>query len=370
MKVTCNRSALLDAVSMANAVVPSRSTKPVLQCLRLDAMDDHIVVMATDLEVAVRARVNEVETARTGQALAPASELQGILRETSDATVELEYDDDSLMVRGSDSDFRLYGFDIREYPPIPEVEGESAQTIETSTLKELAKKTVYAAAREVSRYAINGVQWERKNNRLQMVATDGRRLAVASGPFAGKSSSDELKCIVPTRMMGLLDRLLEDDDGKVGIHATDTQLLLHTEQIMLSTVLVEGTFPNYEDVIPKDINFSVELEVPSFLSAVRRAALLSDDESKGVRMLFSSGTLTVLAEAAERGQAKVTFSVDYDGEDFNVAFNPHFLVDALRVVGTDTVSLEFTEATRPSVMKAGAGFLYVVMPVELPGGKR
>jgi DNA polymerase-3 subunit beta len=231
-------------------------------------------------------------------------------------------------------------------------------------LKRMAEWTVFAAAKENTRYAINGVLWEKDKQMLSLVATDGRRLSFAKGALA-KGDGQNFECIVPVKAMNLFQRVLTDPEALVGVKVTPTQLVLKSARATVSTALVEGQFPRYRDVIPVDCDRTVKLATGEFLSAVRRAALLTNEESKGVRLAFRKGQLTLASRAPSQGEATIEVSVDYSGADLDIGFNPHFLIEALKNVGADEVTLQLKDSSRPGVLKAAPEFLYVVMPVNL-----
>jgi len=368
MKVICNRAALHEALSTVGGVVPTRTTKPVLQCLRLVADENGLVLVATDLEVGIRYQVGEVEIGEPGEILAPAAKLAAIVHELTDPTVSLESDKEMLHVRGQGSHYKLYGFDVGEYPPVSQMEGEGDISIDLGTLHKLVRRTAYAAARETTRYAINGVLWRVSGSKLELVATDGRRLAVASGDLKSKASS-ECVVIVPAKAMGMIDRLGDHGDQQVAIKLTENQMILASSSVVLVCSLIEGHFPQYESIIPHDCVRRAKFKTVDLLAAVRRAALLTNEESKGVRLAFSSEGLVLHSQAPEQGEATIQADVvEYQGDQIEIAFNPQFLIDMLRVVGDETIGIELKEPTNPVVVKAVTDFLYVVMPVTVRQG--
>jgi DNA polymerase-3 subunit beta len=228
-------------------------------------------------------------------------------------------------------------------------------------------QTLFAAARESTRYAFNGVLVTAKGKKITFVATDGRRLAMASGdiPTAGKMSKEGLKAIVPAKALQLVDKVVDDPEDSVGFQLRDNQVIFHTPDCTLTSNLVEGQFPPYEDVIPKDTDKKMTAATADFMSAIKRASLLTTEESKGVRMHFSKKGLVLTSRSPEAGEATVNFPCKFEGPEIEIGFNPQFLVDALRVVDADEITMEMSAPNRPGLVKAGANFLYVIMPVNL-----
>jgi DNA polymerase-3 subunit beta len=363
MKVICDRSALNEALSATSSVTLSRTPKPILQCIRVTAEKDLLTLTAYDQEVGLRFRVREVEVSRPGETLVTGDRLLGIVRESSDDTLSFEMTDDTLHVRGRDSHFEIYGQDVREFPPVGDLEGSPDFTVKLSGLQSAIEKTLFAAARENTRYAINGVLWEKRGNRLQLVATDGRRLALSGMSFEKTTGSDG-EAIVPTKALGLIGKLHLDAEALIDIKMSANQIIMRADRATISSVLVEGRFPKYQDVVPRDFEKRIEIETEKLLSAVRRAALLTNEESKGIRISLSGEGMILSSRAPEAGAATVRLPVEYKYEPMDIGFNPSFLIEALKVCEETTV-FEVQTSTKPGVFRSGNDFKYVVMPVNL-----
>lgn len=367
MKVICNRGALLEALTVTGNVVATRTPKPVLQCIKLTAENDALTLAGTDLEVAIRYTDNQVQIEQGGEVLVPADKFRDIVRESVDDTLAIEVSGDTANIRGQDSHFKIFTQKASEFPPVPGFEGEAHFSIQGGQLKQLIGQTLFAAAKESSRYAFNGVLLNTKGKRVHLVSTDGRRLAQANGDIAteGKHEKDGAKAIIPAKALTLVDKLVDDPEEMVKFQLTETQVIVHTSNATLTSSLVEGQFPPYEDVIPKDTDKKMTASTADFLSAIRRASLLTTEESKGVRLQFSKKGLVLTSRSPEAGEATINFPCKYEGADVEIGFNPQFLVDALRVVDSDEITLELTAPNRPGLLKGGPNFLYVIMPVNL-----
>ncbi len=367
MKVICNRGALLEALNVAGNVINPRSPKPVLQCIKVTAADDRITLAATDLEVAIRYSDAQVQIEQPGEALLPADKFRDIVRESMDDTLSITIKDDRAIIKGQDSEFKIFTQPASEFPPVPDFEGEADFEVAGGHLKQLIGQTLFAAAKESTRYAFNGVLVVAKGKKISLISTDGRRLAQANGDLsnADKLSKDGVKAIIPTKALQLVEKLIDDPEEAVGFQMRENQVIVHTSNATLTSNLVEGQFPPYEDVIPKDADKKMTASTADFLSAIKRAALLTTEESKGVRMHFTKSGLKLTSRSPEAGEAEVNFACKFEGGDVEIGFNPSFLTEALRVVDTDEIALELTAANRPGLLKGGANFLYVIMPVNL-----
>src|SRR3954470_13103705 len=370
MKVICNRGALLEAITVAGNVVQARTPKPVLQCLKLTAADDKLTVAATDMEAGIRYIDAQVQIEQPGETLLPADKFRDIVRECVDDTLSIETSEGdgagTASIKGQDSHFKIFTQKASDFPPVPDFEGEPDFTLAGGQLKQLINQTLFAAAKESTRYAFNGVLVSVKGKKINLVSTDGRRLAMAKGDLiSDQTGKDGRKGIIPAKALNLIDKLIEDPEETVGFQLRENQVIFHTSSATLTSNLVEGQFPPYEDVIPKDADKRMTAGTADFLSAIRRAALLTTEESKGVRMAFSKSGLKLSSRSPESGEAEITFACKFEGSDVEIGFNPSFLTEALRVVDSDEISLELSAPNRPGLLKGGADFLYVIMPVNL-----
>jgi DNA polymerase-3 subunit beta len=367
MKITINRSALAEALGLVTAVVPTRTPKPILKCVRIAAAGKETRISATNLEMGIDYLLAEVEVQQEGEAVLEAERLAAIARESAEDVLVLETSDTTCEIRGADSHFSVYGQDPKQYPKVPAFgPGAADLTISLEQLQLGIEQCLFATAKESSRYAINGVLWEAKGRKLLFVATDGRRLArcrvelqqAAAGP-------GERKVIVPARTMALLQKLVSHDKESVAVKLVENQILLSCANVVISSNLVEGNFPKYEDIIPSDYDKKLSLPTEGALSAVRRAALLTSEESKGIKLALSRDGLVFSGSSPEAGAAEVSMPVEYSSEPMDIGFNPQFLIDVLRVVKTPEFELELGQPDRPGLIKSGADFLYVLMPINL-----
>ncbi len=394
MKVICDRGALLDAINLISGAVAARTPKVQLTCVKLSATKKgnagELTLLATDAEISLRLKLAQVDVQQAGDALIPADKLRQIISaEDSEPTLTLETENEMMHIKGQDAHFKVFGYNVADYPPVPEIAGviagsdaNKAKAVFSQNAGALAatvSRTLFATARENSRYAINGVLMKRDGKKMEMVATDGRRMAMCRATLTGASDKDAkaISCIVPTKALNMLMRLIGNPDDQVQIAITDNQVFFgvgaatgksETHHAVLSSTLVEGTFPPYEDVIPKDQDKKVTFDRDVVSSAVRRAALLTNEESRGVRMAFKSKgkQLELSSRAPEMGEARVEVGLaGYEGEDIEIGFNPTFITDALKVMNDPQVIMELKAPNKPGVIKSGADFVYVVMPVNL-----
>jgi DNA polymerase-3 subunit beta len=366
MKVDFHRTALAEALGLVNTAIAPRTPKAILKCVHLSAAGDALRLSATDLEVGVSYAVAEVEIHEPGQAVLPADRLTAIVRESTDDVLHLAADAEKCMITSSDSNFTIYTQPAAQFPPVPLFEGPPDMEISLDALQAGIEQCLFATARESTRYAINGVLWQAQGKKLTFVATDGRRLArsrVGLKKAAGDKTDRET--IVPTKIMALLDRLDGQEKQSAAVRVVDGRLLIGCGKVDLSSNLVEGNFPKYEDIIPADYDKKLTLSTEAVLSAVRRASLLTSEESRGVKIAISPGSMVFSSRTPEAGDAQVTMAAEYKGEPVEISFSPQFLIDALRVMKTPEFTLEIGQSDRPGLLKSGPDFLYVLMPISL-----
>jgi DNA polymerase III subunit beta len=374
MKIQCQRDALLTACQLVGAAVAVRSTKPVLACIKAVVQDDALFLMATDNEIGVRYELRGVDVKRGGAAILPPGKLISILRESSDATVTLDADENGTLVRTTTGKFNLPGGNPAEFPDIPAFnDGGAYHELNAGVLRTMIKRVAFAADKTeaTARWAVTGVLWEAEKGKARLVATDTRRLALCEAPAEvhGKKESKDEKApshLVPQKAIQLLDRSLTDDGETIRIALSANEAMFQTGRALICSKLVEGRFPPYRDIIPKKPGVTLPVPVADFLSRVRQAAIMTDDETKRVEFKFEAGQVTLNAQGgADNGSGEVKLELpDYKGGEVEIAFNPQYLIDMLRAVDNEpTLKLEMTDGQKPAVFRLGEDYLYLVMPL-------
>lgn len=370
MKIRSPKEPLLAAVQTAAAVVPSRSPKPVLTNIKFEADQQGAVVSATDLEVGIRAAVEGVETLAAGAVLLPSSRLVAILREAAAGTVfEIESDGTAAIVKAPRSEFRLPVEDPLEFPSVAGFPDGPRYELSMPLVHELVRRTVFATDNESSRYALGGVLLELSATSVIAVGTDGRRLAKMEGPcqLHEGSAADPATAqpIIPARAMQLVERCLSGPDTPVQIAVRGSEILVRTGGTTISARLVEGRFPRWRDVFPERPDAArVQLVAGPLLAAVRQAAIVTSEQSKGVDFSFEPGQLVLSGRSAESGESRVELPIDHAGATVRIKLDPRFMSDFLRVLDpASTVTVELTDAQSACVCSTDDGYGYVIMPL-------
>jgi len=367
MKVRCTREPLLAALQSASVVVPARSPKPVLTNVKLEATQGSAVLSATDLEVGIRTEIEGVETSAPGAVLLPSGRLSAIVRESSPGTVfDIHSDGTATVVKAPRSEFRLPAEDPLEFPSVATFPAEPCFEISTPLMRELVRRTVFATDNESSRFALGGVLLELTSTAVTAVGTDGRRLAKMEGPAASVNGTPaDAQPIVPARAMQLVERCLGNADTPIHLAVRPSEILVKTGPTTISARLVEGRFPRWRDVFPERPDaVRVSLVAGPFLAAVRQAAIVTSEQSKGVDFAFQRGALVLSGRSAESGESRIELPIDHHGADVKIKMDPRFVSDFLRVLdGGANVSVELTDAQSACVCRTEDGYGYVIMPL-------
>lgn len=379
MKIRVPTQLLVEGVGHTATVAASKSPKPILECIALRADDaTGVILEATDLDVGIRYHLADASVETGGSLVVPAGRLLSIVREIDEEDTVLEGDEGNLAVDTGRSQFRVRGENTEEFAQLPFFPETETLTLPADVLHGLIRRTRFATATDAGRYALHGVLLLVNKNGIEMVATDGRRLARATAPGGTASGAkQELRAIVGPKGLGLLERVLGTSGSEVSVAILDRQILFRSGGVLIVSRLIDGTFPAYEDVIPKSTELSFVVTVADLMAGLRRASLLTTRDALSVELLLDpgdgvdadgerTGNITLRSRAVEVGEAKISVPVSYEGPPAKLGFNPAFLQDALKVMDPAAeVKFSFTDAKAPVVMSDGEDYTYVVMPVAL-----
>lgn len=376
MELTIERSVLLSGLGLAQGIVERRNTVPILSNVLLEGKAATLTLMATDLEVGLRAQL-ACKDSKPGTITLNARKLFEIVRETEAGEIAMKsLEGDWVEIKCGRARFKMMSLDPRSFPAMPGA-GEQPTTgagttatlkIAASMLSAMIDQTIFAVSPDETRYNLSGVFIEGlEAGKVRMVATDGHRLALVDRPCAGFTLAKG--AILPRKGLGELKRLL-DQAGEAEVSLTlESQLAwLRHGQTEVSMRLVEGEFPDYRGVIPSSSKYRVRVQREALLNAIKRAAIFSSERYHGIRMALSNGTLTVSSTSPELGEASETIDVEFTGDDFSVGFNAAYLMQALGVIPpADELVLAVSDEVSPGVVGPADddSFRYVVMPMRL-----
>ena len=369
MKITIPKQELLTAVNTVKGVVSLKSALPILSHILMEAEKDTLKLTATDLKVSIECTVDcTVEEA--GALTVSSQRLSMLLNELPDADITLELLDSSVVeLRCGVVETKLFSISPEEYPPIRKFDNLVPLVFKQSVLRKLFLKTSFAICTDQSRYNLTGLLLETRPDGLRVVATDGRRLSLALSDEAIPEDRD-IKVIIPSKMIHELESLLSDDPEKtVDVLLDESQAAFIFNRVRVITSLIEGNFPNYEAVIPKkqDKEFVVNLE--NFTRCMRRAAAMTNDKFRSVRIIFEPGMMRLSVKTPEVGEYEEELPVDYSGDTIEIAFNPFFVLDVLKYIESENVCLQLKDGSNPGVIKPYSEapldtYVNVVMPIR------
>jgi len=375
MKFKINRDHFVSGLGQVLNVVGTRATMPILSNVLIEADDGFISLTTTNLDLGIRCRI-KADVSEKGALTLPVRKLSSIIKELPSLDVELEtYSNNQAKITSGSSLFRVMGIGSDEFPPLPSFSDQHSYSLRQEDLLRMLKSVSYAQSSDETRYIMNGVFFNFEENHLTLAATDGRRLGVISKEVE-VTEENAGHLILPAKTVTEVERLLGKGDS-VRIAFNERQVAFEinasegdedsglVEGIYLVSKVVEGNYPNYRQVIPKGNDRHIKLNRENFSNCVRRAALVTSDKNHSVKINVKKDLLEVTGQSPEFGESNVSLSVEYDGPEITVSFNPQFILDPLRALTRDEVIFEFKDELSPGVIRTQDSFLCVIMPLRL-----
>lgn len=364
MKLLCDRERLREGLALVGGVIPNKSTRPAIENMLLVATDDALELVGTDLEVAVRYRIDDVKVGEPGTALVPSRVFTDFVRDLSGETVNLSMTSNHIEVSSGADRCELPISDPEEFPVVARFTDEGALSIQGGSFTRLVSRTSFAIAKEQGRYAMHGILTLIEDQVLRMVATDGRRLAVASTPIDSPASPPS-KAILPAKGAQAFCRLVTDDLEQIELHIDENQMGIRTKRGEIFARLIDGEFPRYAAVIPTDPANRVEADGESLTRKIKLVSNVTTQDARAVKLVIKGQKLELTGRSTTSGQATSEMEVHFGGDEAEIAFNPDFLLEGIRHCETDMVALEFNDRTSPGKFTLGENYVYVVMPITV-----
>lgn len=361
MIFSINKSLFSDALSLVASVVPERSARPILQNLLLAGnADGSIRLSATDLEIGISMTVQTEKMTDPATVLLPAGRLNALIKGTFAEDLQISIENNRAEIKTKQGKFQIPGQDPTEYPVIPEFVAEKAIFIHGDDFAEAIQKTVFATAKGDTRYALNGIYLNIDEHGAQFVASDTHRLALVKKKIRNPDKMTA-EGIILTKGMNILARMAAGVDA-VEINMTANEMLARTANATLVIRRVEGMFPRYADVIPPKSESFFTVNRESLLRALHSIGLMAPDESKSAIFAVTPGALRVSA-SSDHGEGDMHLDAETNGSDIEIKFNYVFLVDALKTMADDTVTIQYKDADSPARLDSG-DFMYIIMPIN------
>ena len=367
MRFTITRENLQQGLGAVAGSIPSRTTLPVLSNILIEAEEGAVRMSGTDLDTAVTVRV-PAEVVEAGAITAPAKKLQEIARELP-GVVEISTQGDSISIHSARTRFKLNGLPRDEFPAFPRVDFAESWRVTGAELQRLITHVSFAASNEETRPILNGVLWQLREGEMRMVATNGHRLAKMTLPVEAAAQVPAADLIVHPKALGQVQRLFPADTP-VEVARSENHLGFRSETVQVYTRLIEGPYPNYEQVIPKDNDKHMVAEKTALTQAVRRMAIVASDQTHRIRMSLGGPMLRFSVESPDLGAANEELPVEYDGDPLEIGFNAQYLLELLRYMPTDEVRMSFKAPERAATMQPLGNedtpeYMCLVMPLRL-----
>jgi len=374
MKLKISRGELLTGFQRVQGVVERRNTMPILSNMLFEAKGDQVILFATDLEIGIRGTY-KAEVSQPGGVTVSARKLYEIIRELPEGAVTITSNEEHRVeIEAGKSEFKVLGLPPQEFPAMPAIDSEPLMPMDRKTLSDLIRKTVFAAGDNNARYILNGLlvtlYTKDKRRFLRFVGTDGHRLAVIERPLEdgkGRGLAQEQTAIIPKKAALEIKKLLEENEEGPELGVSKNQMIFKRGGLLLLARLMEGSYPNYQQVIPKENDKRVAVNKAEIEGALRRVSILSREKTSAIKLALESDTLTLSSSNPEMGEAREVIAAKFGQEGITTGFNARYLLDALAAIDSEEAVLEFKDALSPCIIRQpdDPDYLCVVMPMRV-----
>ena len=363
MKFKIVRSKFLEGLKSVQNIVAAKGSLPILQNVLMEAGENRLVMTTTDLDISIRSSV-ECEIVESGATTLPVKLLFNSISKAAEGEIVVEVDDkERATITAGSAKFKLAGLPEADFPRLPKDEEAYAYEIPQATLREMFRKVSYAASQDDTRRTLKGVLMSFKDSKLTMVATDGRRLALVENEIEFPKDVEK-DIVLPSKAVQELQRSLNGEEI-ASVMIQKTQVSFKLGNITIYSKLMDDVYPNYRQVIPKETVEKITIDRQLLLDALDRASVMTMDEAHSTKLIFSEGKLTVTSAASDIGEAKDEVAIKYAGEPIEIIFNPSYVMDPLKAIDDDEITINLNNGHSPAVIKCSIPFLYVLMPLRI-----
>ncbi|MBI5492341.1 MAG: DNA polymerase III subunit beta [Deltaproteobacteria bacterium] len=367
MKFTIDKGDFLKVLQRVQGIVEKRNTMPILANVLLEAAGGRVNIMATDLEVFIKDS-SKGDISEDGSTTVNARKLFEIVKELPSDRVDLNAGkDDKITIKAGKARFNIMGLPSRDFPVFPSIDESNLKPMESEKFKEMIDKTAFAVSTDETRYNINGFLLEKDISKIRMVATDGHRLALIERPDLKTISGEKEGVLLPRKGVMEIRRLLDEKEGEFHLGITEKSAVMKKDSTVISVRLLEGEFPDYKKVIPKDNEKDVIADRAELLASLKRVSILSSDKIKGVKFNFSPKKLTVSSSSPDIGEATEEIDIEYGEEEIEIAFNARYFIDMLEATDEDKVRISLKDPLSPGIVRpeSSEDYTYIIMPMRL-----
>lgn len=376
MHIIINREYLAQAVGQVAKAVSSRTTIPILTGIKFSLTNNECILTGSDSDISIQTTIplkkdekEIVKVVKLGNIVLPSKYLTEIVKKLPDAQVEIEVIDQFVtVIRSGNAEFNLNGLNAEEYPRLPQIEEDKVFSISTDLFKSMIRQTSFAVSSQESRPILTGVLWQLEEGELSFVATDSHRLAQRHASVETNTELMFKNTVIPGKSLNELNRLLDDADDMIDIVVTTNQILVKANHILFYSRLLEGTYPDTTRIIPQSSKTDIVVETKLLLQAIERASLLAKDGKHVVKLsTIENNRIQISSNTPEVGKVMEQVEVkEISGEDIKISFNAKFMLDALKVIESSQITIGFTGAMSPFVLKPldNDRTLHLVLPVR------
>jgi DNA polymerase III subunit beta len=367
MKITVLKSDILKGVGKVITAVNPRNTLPILSNILLETIDtDTIKIVGTDLEIGIISSV-KADISEKGEITIPAKKFMDIIKESPEEEIDIQVTkNNSITIKSGKAFFKLMGLPKDDFPKFSEIDLSNAVEIEKAVLKECVDLVSFAISTDETRYVLNGALVIIKDKKIKMISTDGRRLAIVEKPLDIKPKAD-FEVIVPTKTLHEISKNIQEEEGTVTVVEIGNQIFFKIDETTIISRLIEGHFPNYEQVIPSEERIKATIDREKLLATIRRVSLLTSLESQAIKVdLLKNNKMILSSRSPNLGESKEEIELELQqGEDITMGFNPLYLIDVLKHLDIKSVELTLNSPEKPGVISGKEGYTYIIMPMQI-----
>lgn len=363
MRIKIEKEVLLQGVQAVIGVISSKNTLPILSNILIEVDSENMKLTATDLDIGIVITI-PIQAMEEGSITVPAKRLIEIIRELPSGQLEITTKKNNTVVIESGSIiFKIPGIPKEEFPKLPTLTDKEQVLLQQKELKKMLEMTSFAISHDETRHVLNGICFIITKEYIRMVATDGRRLAMITQPN-NTNFKTQKTVIIPIKTIQQITHSLKDE-GEIKVTFSKNQAMFQINDLCIVSRLIEGEFPNYEQAIPKETDNKMRINREQFISAIKRASLLTTPESQAIKLQLQKNRLTISKTTPEIGETKEEIATQYKGEDFLIGFNPTYLLDVLKSIDGEELAIEFTGSEKPGVVRIEGNYIYIILPMQI-----
>ena len=369
MRINCAKSVLVENINIVSKAVSSKATLPILECCLLVADGNGFRLMATDTELAIETKTMEADIVEKGAVALDSKVFFDIIRRLPGDEVEIYADEKNLtLIKSDKSEFKILGMDANEFPELPKIEMDKVYRLSAAALRDMIRQTIFSVSHDITKPVLCGELLDIDGDCARLVSVDGFRISMRRLSFENGSGDPKFKIVIPGKTLSEISKILPVGEEALAImHVTDRHVLFNLDNCIVVSRLIEGDFINYETMFAKEADTTLDIDKTALLNSIDRATLISKDSKKSPVKLKLSGGRVVITSNTEVGASYEEIWAEQDGPDLEIAFNPKYIVDVLKVLDCERIIMEFTTALSPCIIKVAASddYRYLILPLRL-----